>query len=49
MGLAGFEVLAWGRGGNGAGGDRVVIVRHFGDGTGGEWTEGCVGSMKMGN
>lgn len=49
MGLAGFEVLARSGGGNGAGGDRVIVVRHIGSVAGGELAEGCVGFMEMGN
>lgn len=49
VGLAGFEILAWGGGGDGAGGDGMVVVRHFDSGAGGELTEGCVGFMEMGN
>lgn len=49
MSLAGFEVLARGGGGNGASGDRVVIIRHSGSGAGGDLAEGCVGFMKIGD
>ena len=48
MGLAGFKVLAWGGGGNGTGGDRVVVVRHIGSGADGQLAEGCVGFVEMG-
>ncbi len=47
MGLAGFEVLARSGGGNGAGSDGVVVVRHFGGRGGGELAEGCVGVVEM--
>ena len=47
MGLAWFEVLAWGGGGNVAGGDGVVIVSHVGRGDIGELARGCVRLMEL--